>query len=179
MVGIIVVELYAKTTTMDTKTASTRTEGLVALFDLHTTLFERALENIPDKDMQNRLGTKANHMAWLAGATVAQRFQMAADVDRSLKQTGEALFKDNKGIQDDAKYPTAAEYLADWKKVTPAARQALVALDDKKLDSEFEMGGMKLTWMELVTFTKFREASMIGQLALWRRLLGHPGMRYD
>ncbi|MGN6438957.1 MAG: DinB family protein [Agriterribacter sp.] len=164
---------------MDTKTASTRTEGLVALFDLHTTLFERALEGIPDKDMHKRLDTKANHMAWLAGAAVAQRFQMAADEDRDLKQTGAELFKNNKGIQEGVTYPTGAEYLADWKKVTPAARKALVKIDDKQLDSEFDMEGMKMTWMELVTFTKFREASIIGQLALWRRLLGHPAMRYD
>lgn len=164
---------------MDTKTASTRTEGLVTLYDLHTTLFERALEGIPDTDMHNRLGTKANHMAWLAGSVVAQRFQMAQDVDRNLEQTGAELFKDNKGIEDGIQYPTVAEYLADWKKVTPAARKALVTIDDQKLDSELDMGGMKMTWFELVTFTKFREASMIGQLALWRRLLGHPAMKYE
>lgn len=164
---------------MNIKTASTRTEGLLALFDLHTKLFERALEGISDNDTHKRLDTKANHIAWLAGAIVAQRFQMATDVDGQLKQTGAALFKDNKGIEDGVKYPTVAEYLADWKKVTPAARKALVEIDDNKLDSEFNMGGMKLTWFELVSFTKFREASMIGQLALWRRLLGYPGMRYD
>ncbi len=164
---------------MSTKTASTRTEGLVALFDLHTRLFERALEGMSDDDMYNRLNTKANHMAWLAGSAVAQRFMMATDVDPNLKQKGEELFKDNKGIQEGVKYPTVAEYLADWKKVTPAARQALIELDDKKLDSDFEMGGMKMKWYDLVTFTKFREASIIGQLALWRRLLDYPGMKYD
>lgn len=164
---------------MDTKTASTRTEGLVALFDLHTKLFENALAGISDEDMYKRLDTKANHMAWLAGSAVAQRFLMATDVDPSLKQTGAELFKDNKGIQDDAKYPTIAEYIADWKKVTPAARKALVELDDKKLDSDFDMGGMTMKWFDLVTFTKFREASLIGQLSLWRRLLGYPGMKYD
>lgn len=164
---------------MSTKTASTRTEGLVALFDLHTRLFERALEGVSDEDMYKRLNTKANHMAWLAGSAVAQRFMMAIDIDPDLKQTGAELFKDNKNIQDDAKYPTIAEYIADWKKVTPAARKALVELDDKKLDSDFYMGGMTMKWFDLVTFTKFREASIIGQLALWRRLLDYPGMKYD
>lgn len=164
---------------MSTKTASTRTEGLVALFDLHTRLFERALEGVSDEDMYKRLNTKANHMAWLAGSAVAQRFLMAIDIDPSLKQTGAELFKMNASIQDDAKYPTIAEYIADWKKVTPAARKALVELDDKKLDSDFDMGGMTMKWFDLVTFTKFREASLIGQLALWRRLLDYPGMKYD
>jgi hypothetical protein len=31
---------------------------------------------------------------------------------------------------------------------------------------------------ELITFSIYREANIIGQIALWRRLLGYPGMRY-
>jgi hypothetical protein len=41
------------------------------------------------------------------------------------------------------------------------------------------MGGMKMSWYDMITFTMYREASMIGQLALWRRLLGHPALKYD
>ena len=48
-----------------------------------------------------------------------------------------------------------------------------------KLDSDFNMGGMKMSYYELICFTIYREASIIGQLALWRRLLGYPAMKYD
>ena len=64
-------------------------------------------------------------------------------------------------------------------KITPEARKALVEIDDKKLDSEMDMGGMKMTYHELISFTIYREANMIGQLALWRRLLGYPALKYD
>lgn len=154
-------------------------EGLVALFDMQTGFLSRALEGISEQDMYNRLNTPANHMAWLAGALVAQRYTMISDTHPGMQQTGADLFKNNKGIDANAKYPTAAEYLEDWAKVTPLAREALLALDDKKLDSDFEMEGMKMTWYDLVTFTIYREASIIGQLALWRRLLNYPAMRYD
>ncbi len=164
---------------MDKKTASTRTEGLLSLFDYHTDFFPKVLEGISEDDMHNRLNTQANHPAWLAGALVQQRFQMASETGTGLKQTGEDLFKNNKGIQAGVKYPTIAEYLNDWKKITPESRAALAKIDDKKLDSDFEMPGMKMTYFELITFTIYREASMIGQLALWRRLLGYPAMRYD
>ncbi|HTF28637.1 MAG TPA: hypothetical protein VK625_07320 [Flavitalea sp.] len=164
---------------METKTASTRTQGLVALFDLQTLYFERALDGIPEDAMHNRLNTKANHMAWLAGALVAQRYNMASESHPELKQTKSELFADFKGIQDGVKYPTNAEYLKDWKTISPFARESLGALDDKKLDSELDMGGMKMTWFELMSFTVYREASMIGQLALWRRLLNYPAMKYD
>jgi hypothetical protein len=163
---------------MDT-TASTRTQGLVALFDLQTGLLERALKDLSEKDMHNRLGTKANHMAWLTGSLVAQRYLMASEIRPDMKQTGGELFKDNKGIQEDVAYPTNDDYIRDWKAITPFAREALVKLDDKRLDSELDMGGMKMTWFEMISFSIYREASMIGQLALWRRLLDHPAMRYD
>ena len=129
--------------------------------------------------MHNRLNTQANHPAWLAGALVNQRFMMTSETGSGLKQTGEELFKNNKGIQDGAKYPSNAEYLKDWQKITPEAREALVKIDDKKLDSDFNMEGMKMSYYELISFTIYREANMIGQLALWRRLLGHPALKYD
>jgi hypothetical protein len=164
---------------MTTQTASTRTEGLVALFDMQTGFFARAIEGISEQDTYNRLNTKANHMAWLTGSLVQQRFLMTSETRPGQKQTGEELFKENKGIQDNAKYPTNAEYLADWERITPIAREALVAMDDAKLDSDFEMGPMKMSYFELISFTIYREASIIGQLALWRRLLGYPALKYD
>jgi hypothetical protein len=164
---------------MTTKTASSRTEGLIALFDIQTDFLARALEGITEDEMHNRLGTKANHMAWIAGALVAQRYTMVSETHPEMKQATGELFENFKGIQDGVKYPAPEEYIKDWEKVSPAAREALMSLDDAKLDSELDMGGMKMTWNEMVTFTIYREASMIGQLALWRRLLGKPAMRYD
>lgn len=161
------------------ETKATRAEGLLTLFDMQTTFFERAIEGISVADMHNRLNTKANHMAWLTGSLVQQRYWMTTEVQQGLKQTGEELFKDYKGIQDDAVYPTNAEYINDWKKFTPIAREALVTISDAKLDSELDMGGMKMTHYEMISFTIYREASMIGQLALWRRLLGYPALKYD
>ena len=164
---------------MEKKTASTRTEGLLALFDYQTEFFPKALVNISEADMHNRLNTEANHPAWITGALVQQRFMMASETGTGLKQTGEELFKNNKGIQKDAQYPSVQEYISDWNKITPEARNALVMIDDKKLDSEIDMGGMKMTYYELITFTIYREASLMGQLALWRRLLGYPALKYD
>lgn len=163
---------------MDIQTASARTKGLLTLFDYQTGFFPKALDGIREEDMYNRLNTEANHPAWLAGSLVQQRFQMASETGSGQKQTGEELFKNNKGIQAGAKYPTIAEYLADWERITPEAREALVKIDDAKLDSEIDMGGMKMTYYELICFTLYREASIIGQLALWRRLLGYPALKY-
>jgi hypothetical protein len=164
---------------METKTASNRTQGLLTLFDMQTTFFKRAIEGISEQDTYNRLNTKANHIAWLTGSLVHQRYQMTSETHPELKQNGNELFKDNKGIQDDAKYPNVDEYLKDWENISPIAREALINMDDKKLDSEIDMGFMKMTYYELLSFTIYREASIIGQIALWRRLLNYPALRYD
>jgi hypothetical protein len=164
---------------MTTKAKSTRVEGLLAMYDLQTGLLAKAIDGISKEDMHNRMNTQANHMAWLAGSLVAQRFQMVSETHPELKQTGVELFSDFKGIQADAQYPDNEAYIKDWNMVSPHAREALAAFTDEKLDSDFDMSGMKMKWYDLITFTLYREASMIGQLALWRRLLGYPALKYD
>jgi hypothetical protein len=43
---------------METQTASTRTKGLLTLFDYHSGFFAKALEGISSEDMHNRLNTQ-------------------------------------------------------------------------------------------------------------------------
>ena len=62
---------------METKSVSNRMYSLVVLFDMHTTYFSNALAGISDDDAHNRLNTKANHVAWLTGSLVEQRFEIA------------------------------------------------------------------------------------------------------
>ena len=164
---------------MHDQTASNRTAALLTLFDYQTNFFPKVIDGISEADMHNRLGTQANHPAWLAGSLVHLRFWMTSETGSGQKQTSEELFKNNKGIQEDVKYPTIVEYLTDWQKITPEARQALLTINDEKLDSELDMGGMKMTWYEMMCFNIYREASIIGQLALWRRLLGYAALKYD
>jgi hypothetical protein len=163
---------------MQPQTASTRTRALLTLFDYQTDFFPKVLDGLSEEDMHNRLHTQANHPAWLAGSLVQQRFMTASETGSGLRQTGADLFANHKGIQEGMQYPTAAEYINDWQRITPEARQALVTIDDAKLDSEIDMGGMKMTYYEMICFSIYREASIIGQLALWRRLLGYPALRY-
>ncbi len=161
------------------QTTSSRTQSLLTLFDYQTNFYAKVLNGISEDDMHNRLGTSANHPAWLAGSLIFQRFQMASEMKHDLRQTKAELFHGHKGLQEDERYPSIEEYIDDWNKITPIAREALVKIDDAKLDSIFDMGGMKMTYYDLICFTIYREASIIGQLALWRRLLGYPAMKYD
>lgn len=165
---------------MEIKTKSTRMHSIVAQYDMHTDFFKKAIADISKEDSRKRLDTKANHMAWIAGSQVHERFETVNTLTgTNLKQEAEELFKDHQGIQDGAEYPALSEYVNDWDKISPIYRDALSNITDEKLDSTFEMEGMKMTYYELITFMSYREANMIGQLALWRRLLDYAAIKYD
>ncbi|HRP55912.1 DinB family protein [Agriterribacter sp.] len=165
---------------METKTVSNRMFSIVVLYDMQTKFFANAIEGLSDEDRHKRLNTKANHIAWLTGSLVEQRCEIANLLGSDLKQSAHELFKDNKGIQDDITYPSLAVFKKDWESITPVLREALINADDKKLNESFEMmPGMSMTYYDLITFCTYREANCIGQIALWRRLLGYPGMKYN
>ncbi len=164
---------------METKPLSNRMYSLVVLYDMHTTFFGRALDGFTDDDAHNRMNTKANHVAWLTGSLVEQRFEIARMLGVDKRQQADEFFRDNKGIQDGLRYPSLTSFKNDWEEVTPELRKAFMTVSDEKLDEQFEMmPGMKMTYYELVTFIIYREANCIGQIALWRRLLGYDAMKY-
>jgi hypothetical protein len=163
---------------MEIKTTSIRMHGLIVLYDMHTTYFHSALAGISDEDAAKRLDTKANHIAWLAGSLVQERYEIATIFGIELKSDADELFKDHKGIQDGVKYPSLASYEADWDKISPILRAELVKASDEQLDKILEFPGWSFSVYEMVSFDAYREANCIGQIALWRRLLDYPGINY-
>ncbi|MEO8664499.1 MAG: DinB family protein [Ignavibacteria bacterium] len=167
---------------MEIKTKSTRMYSIITLFDMHTNFFQKAIDGISEKDSHNRLNTKANHVEWLAGSMVQERFELAGTLGKEMKQKAYEMFKDHQGIKDDVTYPPLSDFKKDWEVISPVLRDVLSNLSDEKLDSIFEMPGMpdmKMSYYELITFMTYREASIIGQIVLWRRLLGYAGIKYD
>lgn len=153
---------------------------LPTLYDMQTIYFLNALDGISDKDAHARNGTRANHIAWLTGSLVQQRFELASYLDdsKNYEQQAVELFNNNQGIKDEITYPSLEKFKEDWKKVSPILRELLVGADDEQLDKEVKMPGMSFPTFDLITFISYREANCIGQIALWRRLLGYDAMKY-
>jgi hypothetical protein len=153
--------------------------SLVVLYDMHTDYFLRAIEGISSEDAHQRLNTKANHISWLAGSLIEQRFEIAKSLGVDRRQSAHDLFKDGKGIQDNITYPSLEDYKKDWNSISPELRKLYLEISDEKLDSRFEIHKMEMSNYELITFMIYREANCIGQIALWRRLLGYDAIKYD
>jgi len=163
---------------MEIKTTSERMHGLIVLYDLHTNFYHSAIEGISDEDATERLNTKANHVAWLAGSLVQERYELAKIFGEELKSDADDLFRDHQGINSEVVYPSLKSYAADWDKITPILRTALLAANDETLDKVLEYPGMSFPIYEMVSFDMYREANCIGQIALWRRLLGYDPINY-
>lgn len=163
---------------MENKPVSQRIAPLLFLYDAHTNLFPNVIVDISDKDAHNRLNSKANHIAWLTGSLVFQRAEIANLFGAGEKLQAHELFKDYKGIQDNVTYPPLELFKTDWEKISPVAKDTLLKVTDEKLDSIFEMEGMKMPHFDVAAFHIHREAYVIGQIGLWRRLLGYEAMKY-
>ena len=153
--------------------------AIMALYDMHTTFFNSVLDGISDSDAHNRLNTKANHITWLTGSLVQERYELAKELGIDRNQSADELFRDHKGIQDGIIYPPLDTFRKDWESISPELKNALANVNDEKLDSQFEMmPGSSMPFFDLVAFMTYREANCIGQIALWRRLLGYEAMKY-
>jgi hypothetical protein len=164
---------------MQDQPKSSRLFSLIVLYDMHTTFFSSVLDSITDEDAHKRLETKANHVAWLTGSLVEQRYELLRQFGIDKTQAANELFKNNQGIKDGIQYPPLDSFKSDWQSVTPVLRNKLLQVTDEKLDEKFEMmPGMTMSNYELLSFCIYREANIIGQIALWRRLLGYEAMKY-
>ena len=171
-----------ETTAQKIKVKDSRIFGLIALYDMHTEYFKRAIDGISDTASHSRLDTKANHVAWLTGSLVQERFEFAKLFGSELQQAAHELFSDHKGIQDGVTYPPLKDFQKDWERISPVLRDILVNLRAEQLDSILEwpeMPEMSMPYFDFLSFVIYREANCIGQIALWRRLLNYPALKYD
>ena len=156
-----------------------RTGPLLDLYNIQTPLFNSVLKDISDKDAHKRLDTKANHIAWLAGSLVQQRYDLAEMFGiTDMKHTAHELFKNNHGIKDGITYPSLQQYKQEWATITPVLKDAVLNTATGKLNSIFTVPEMEFSYYEMLLFSVYREANCIGQIALWRRLLGYEPMKY-
>jgi hypothetical protein len=153
---------------------------LINLYDFHTRIFNNVIVGVSDEDANKRLNTKANHIAWIIGSLVNARYDLANAIGLNQRQASYELFKDYKGIQDSTPYPPLAEFKQDWEKISAPLKDALLHLTEDQLNGPdpFGMPG-DLKLFDSIMFLTDRESYCIGQVGLWRRLLGYEAMKYD
>lgn len=161
-------------------TSKTAMQVLLELYDYHTTQFYNVIEGISDENAMDRLGTKANHVAWLAGSLVYERYALIDFFGAQTDYKPNELFVGHKGIQDDVKYPSLDEYRKDWELLSPILKTAIEQAEPEKLNGPEPYGmGENISLFDALFYCLDRESYCIGQIGLYRRLLGYPAMKYS
>jgi hypothetical protein len=78
-------------------------------------------------------------------------------------------------------YPSLEEYRKDWEVISLILREALVSVSEEKLESPdpWNMPGGPYTFFDTIVASTDRESYCLGQIGLWRRLLGYEAMKYE
>jgi uncharacterized damage-inducible protein DinB len=165
---------------METSTKKNALQFFISLYDFHTTQYHNALENIPDEQTHNRLNSKANHIAYIAGRMVYERQALAQGIKTDVALSTTEQFQDFKGIQDDVTYPSLNDYRKDWDIISATLKAGLEKLTDEQLNGPdpFNMPGGNYTLFDSIAFSVDHESYFLGQLGLYRRLLGIAAMKF-
>ncbi len=165
---------------MEINNVSATMQSLLIQHELHTLLFHNAIHGISETDAARRLN-EANHIAWLTGNLVSLRYKLVNAMGISVEQKFPALFKNNKGIQNDVVYPSLAELSEDWDSISPILLHRLLDISPGELNGiqPFPIPALTdKTFLASLSFLFHREAYGIGQIGILRRIFGYEAMSY-
>lgn len=156
---------------------------VIPQFRMHTQLFDLVIDNISATDALKRIEDKTNHVIWMTGNLVNNRYWLARILGIEDKDPYEELFKDAKALDPKANYPELSTLRAQWHQVSPQLYVALMNATDEQLSQPYALG-MGIDFVEenklnMVAMCMDRESYLLGQLGLMRRALGYEGVKYD
>ncbi|MBK6481721.1 MAG: DinB family protein [Chitinophagaceae bacterium] len=152
---------------------------LIAQLELQTILFHNAVIGISDHDAKRQISTNTNHVAWLTGHLVSSRYFLANVLGLRVQEPFPELFAERKGIQKHADYPDQLELTKDWDTISDLLLAKIKMLTADALNEKLAFPVPTGDTIEaLIAFIAHHEAYTIGQIGLYRRYFGYPGMKY-
>lgn len=155
--------------------------ALKAQYDLHTRLFNNALDGVDENDALTRSSDHVNHIKWVAGHLLNTRLDSMA---RMTGGAGDSTYGQQFGrgmaLDPTAAYPPIDEITTKWNEVSGSISERLTTLPEDLLDSP-SPGKAPIadeTFRGMLAFLISHEAYHIGQLSILRKLLGKEAMSY-
>lgn len=150
-------------------------------FDLHTRLYNNALEGVLNIESDERLSDKVNHVKWLAGHLLATRMGMHSIGGFEKDTSFDEFFSHGKPISNDLKYPSIEVIKEKWNVISPKISTGLDQLPESALeaDAPFQLPVADPSFRGYLAFLIHHEAYHIGQIGILRKYLGHKAMKYS
>ena len=167
---------------MDTP-KSLKLEIIIPAYRMHSQIFLNALDGVSEEDALKRIDSQTNHIVWMAGNFVNVRYAMAHVLGLQENDPYHDLFFMGRTLDESYHYPSVQELKENFKAISPKVYAALLQVDDAKLAEIFTIN-MNIPFIEenklnFIGMCVGREDYPAGQIALMRRLLHYPGMKYD
>ncbi len=154
--------------------------ALVTQFDLHTRLFNNVLDGLSDLEANSRTDRNSNNIKWLAGHLTTTRFTLTDAVGMDAKDPYATLFGHGQSLQDNIDYPSINRIRELWNDISDRISAGLSRLPEDVLNGSaprrVPIGDD--TFEGMLAFLMHHEAFHIGQMALIRKQLGRPAMKY-
>ncbi len=165
------------------KAKSTQLNIIIPAYRMHTQSFFNVLEGVSEDDALKRIDNKTNHLVWMAGNFVNVRYGIAHVLDVNENDPYQDLFFMGKALNPDTQYPTLKQLEDNFHSISSKVYQALLEVDDEKLAEMFEINMqipfIKEDKLNFIGMCVGREDYLCGQMALMRRILNYPAMKYD
>ncbi len=162
---------------------SSKLEIVIPAYRWHSQSFLHALDGISDEDSLVRVSGVTNHIIWVAGNFVNMRYSLAWMLGIREEDPNSDLFFQGKALDESYQYPSLKELKQNFHHISSLVYQKLLVTTDEELAVVFPMG-IDVSFYEenILNFVGMcigREDYLTGQIALMRKILEYPPMKYD
>ena len=157
-----------------------RAVPFASLLRLNTRLLLNCLEGLSDDQASVRVLPPTNSVAFLVAHLIDARHKLLAVLGGAAENPLTELFADARSIDDVPSLPSLVELCEAWQAVASALASRLAELSAEEIDAPAPQRypGDDPSVLGALAFLVQHDSYHIGQLALLRRALGLPAMRY-
>ncbi|WP_196940595.1 DinB family protein [Sphingobacterium pedocola] len=162
---------------------STKLEVIIPAYRMHTQSFLDVLDGLSEEDAMKRIDGRTNHIIWMAGNFVNVRYGIAHVLGLQEEDPYHELFYMGKTLDEHFSYPSLNELQENFHAISPKVYQSLLDVKDEQLAEIFQIN-MNVPFiredkLNFIGMCIGRQDYLCGQMALMRRLLNYPAMKYD
>lgn len=153
--------------------------AIIAQYDLQTSWFLNALKNISEEESNLQFAENLNPIKWVAGHLTDARMTIFNIVSgEPINEEYKKLFGKGTSSQSIKKNTTIEQIRVDWTTISFELKTTLQNLSDEKLLSKppFQTSIPDETLLGLVAYFSIHESFHIGQLSIYRKLIGKEAL---
>lgn len=150
-----------------------------AQFDLQTSWFLNALENISNEESNTSSSENLNPIKWVAGHLTDSRMTIFNIISgNAMNEDYKKLFGKGTNSTIDNTFPELEQIITDWIMISDKLKTTLQQLPEEKLFSKppFQTAIPDETLLGLIAYFAIHESFHIGQMSIYRKLTGKATM---